>query len=237
MEAIVLAGGFGTRLSSVVKDVPKPMAEVAGAPFLAYLMDYLNTQKVGKAVLSVGYKHEVIEDYFGRRFKGVAIEYAVEDTALGTGGAIRRALEKISDETPVILNGDTLFRVDLSGALDCHRLSGAVLTMALKRVAENDRYGSVMLDGNRITGFREKTGEKEDSFINGGVYVINREIFGLFKESREKFSFELDFLQKNIPLMNAVAYISNKYFIDIGIPRDYAKARKELFRMSKRIGL
>lgn len=233
MEAIILAGGFGTRLQPIVKDVPKPMADVNGRPFLSYLTDYLIVQGVGKVLLSVGYKYEIIKSYFGFKYKSIDIEYVIENEPLGTGGAIREALKSVKGEEAIILNGDTFFNLDLKKMVNFHSAHNSMVTIAVKPMCNFDRYGTVILKGDRIIGFKEKS-FKDSGFVNGGVYVVNKGIFDSFKQ-HNNFSFEVDFLQKNADKSNLNAFLSDSYFIDMGIPEDYAKAQKELGEIFKGI--
>ena len=113
MEAIILAGGKGTRLQSVVSDVPKPMADVNGRPFLSYLLHFLSTKGVRKVVLSVGYKHEVISNYYSNCFENMSICYAIENEPLGTGGALVESLKQVTDSNVLLLNGDSFFDINL----------------------------------------------------------------------------------------------------------------------------
>ena len=227
MEAIILAGGFGTRLRDVVKDLPKPMADIGGRPFLSFLLDYLARCGATRVFLSVGYKHEVIEDYFGRKYKGLDISYVVEDTPLGTGGALREALSRTSGPDVVAMNGDSFFNIDLNGMMEQHRQRGPAITIALKAMRNFDRYGSVVVEDGRITGFQDKV-YRAFGYINGGVYVMKKEVFSSFHGGAAAFSFEDDFLHRHIRDISSSAYISDGYFIDIGIPEDYLRAQKEL---------
>lgn len=220
MEAIVLAGGFGTRLQSVVRDVPKPMADIVGKPFLVYILEYLLKNNITKVVLSVGYKKELIKKYFGVKYKELNIVYSSEEVPLGTGGAIKQALTFTHGRNIIVLNGDTLFEVNLNNLMQNHIEKNADITLALKKMYDFDRYGKVLLQKNRIMGFTEKE-FTSSGFINGGVYIIQRE---LFKRYKRKFSFEHDFLEANFLQLNIFGFIESNYFIDIGIPEDYQKA-------------
>ncbi len=227
MEAIVLAGGFGTRLRSVVKDLPKPMAPVNGRPFLAYVLDHLQRHGVSRFILSVGYKHEAIQDYFGDAYRSTPIVYAVEKTPLGTGGGIRQSLGMAQGSPVLVLNGDTFFDVDLDTLLTAHSRSHADVTIAAKYMDDPGRYGSVTFDETgRLVAFREKAGKK-GGHINGGIYVMGR---GLFDGSSQTapFSFETDFLQTHHETINIHVVACTGYFIDIGLPGDYEKAGKDL---------
>lgn len=227
MEAVILAGGFGTRLQPVVKNIPKPMAEINGRPFLAYLLDFLTTQNIETVILSVGYKNEVIQEYFGNNYKDINIKYSIEGSPLGTGGAIKKSLSLIKQDNCFVMNGDTLFKADLSQLCTCHKTNLADLTMSLKPMKDFDRYGTVSLnDTNRITGFEEKQ-YKQSGLINGGIYLIKSDLLKNC-DLPEKFSFEKDFIEKYYTKLKFYGVISNNYFIDIGIPEDYKKAQKFL---------
>ena len=120
MEAIILAGGLGTRLKPLTDTIPKPMVSIGSKPFLTYLLDYLIDEGIHKVVLSVSYKHEAITSYFGEKYKSVTIEYSIENEPLGTGGAIKYALKKTETENILILNGDTFFRIPLQTMMEFH---------------------------------------------------------------------------------------------------------------------
>jgi D-glycero-alpha-D-manno-heptose 1-phosphate guanylyltransferase len=227
MEAIILAGGTGTRLQSVVKDVPKPMADINGRPFLCYVLDYLSLNNVNKVFLSVGYKYEIIKNYFGLRYKNIDIDYIIEDKPLGTGGAIKKALRKTEKDRIIILNGDTFFNVDLRRMAEFHLAKNSLLTIAAKPMQNFDRYGTIVLKDERIVGFKEKS-FKDFGYINGGIYIIEKKIGDCFSDKQDPFSFEVDFMHKKINDISAFAFMSDGYFIDIGVPEDYKKARNEL---------
>jgi D-glycero-alpha-D-manno-heptose 1-phosphate guanylyltransferase len=230
MEVIILAGGFGKRLQSVVQDVPKPMADINGRPFIAWLLDYFSRQWASRVFLSVGYKKESIMQYFGDRYKDMDIVYVREDEPLGTGGAIREALKSAHDDTIVVANGDSFLALDLPDMLRNHAAGKADLTIALKQMGQNDRYGTVLIKDSRAVGFLEKAGQRS-GYINGGVYAMDRNrVLDLLDKQPRAFSFETDFLQKAVENINALVYITEGYFIDIGVPADYARAQKELGR-------
>jgi D,D-heptose 1,7-bisphosphate phosphatase len=231
MQAIILAGGFGTRLQTVVKDVPKPLADIAGKPFLAYLLQNLQHQGFKKVVISVGYLADKIIEYFGDYYLGIEIAYAREDMPLGTGGAILNSLKFIDETKPVIvLNGDTFLQIDYKKLLAAHKKN---LTLVLRKMDDCSRYGRVQFDDNLVIGnFEEKSVEKKSGFINGGIYVLDAKIFKKFSLS-QKFSFESDFLMKYLAELEPKAFLVDDYFIDIGIPEDYSKAQKELPQLIK----
>ncbi|MEZ4774409.1 MAG: nucleotidyltransferase family protein [Bacteroidia bacterium] len=226
-EAIVLAGGMGTRLRSVVADVPKPMAEVNGRPFLAYLLDELNEQGVETVVLAVGYKREVIVDYFGEKYKNISLRYSVEEEALGTGGGIKQACEMLDRNDALVLNGDTFFGVDVQQLYQYYQKKDADLVLALKEMRDFDRYGTVQIDeAGQVTGFEEKA-YKSVGMINGGIYLFKKELItnDLFPQ---KFSFEKDVLESLFPQKRFFGLAFDVYFIDIGIPQDYERSQREL---------
>lgn len=226
MDAIILAGGFGTRLRSVVSDVPKPMALVANKPFLSYLLEYLSKYQINSVVLCTGYKHEVIESYFSTSYKNINIKYSVEEEPLGTGGAIKKAFELIESDSALVLNGDTLFNIEFTEFLDHHQIQQSDVSLALKYLTDYARYGSVVLNENKIVGFEEKE-HKDNGYINGGVYIVKKAV--LNEDNLPKaFSFEKEILEKKLNKLNVSGYKSTSYFIDIGIPEDYEKAQKEV---------
>lgn len=225
-EGIILAGGFGTRLQSVVNDVPKSMAEVAGKPFLEYLLDYAIEQEFDHIVLSLGYKAQVITEWISSHQCPLKISYVIEDTPLGTGGGINLAMQKTSAKNVFIFNGDTFFDVDCLAFQAFHKSAHADLSIALKPMTDFDRYGSVKIsDQKRIITFTEKQYCKE-GLINGGVYLINRDIFEKLNLP-EKFSFEKDIMEAQVNNLNIYGFEQNKYFIDIGIPSDFDKANSD----------
>ena len=226
MKAIILAGGLGTRLASITSDIPKPMAPIGSRPFLEYLLDDLVEQGTEQAVLAVSYKWEVIRGHFGDSWRGMPLNYSVEAQPLGTGGAIRQALESLTDDV-VVLNGDTLFRVDLASMENTHRNSGTRLSIALKQVADSGRFGCVEVSHDGvITSFLEKS-TGGPGWINGGIYMLNRKLFTDFPMPA-RFSFELDLVEPNIDRIQPHAFQSDAYFIDMGIPEDYERARYEI---------
>jgi len=224
--AIVLAGGFGTRLKSVVKDVPKPLAPINNRAFLEYLFDYLRENGIKKVILSVGYRADLIQNHFGSSYRDISIEYIFEDTPLGTGGAIKKSLESVKESCNFILNGDSFFNIDLRAFKESFDREKADISIALKEMQNFDRYGLIELNQNRVVEFKEKSFCKK-GYINAGIYLVKSDILQNFES--KSFSFESDFLQKSIDSLNIRGFKSDGYFIDIGIPEDYERA-KEYFR-------
>lgn len=245
MDAIVLVGGLGTRLRSLITDVPKPMAPVGNVPFLDILLEKLLRHSViERVVLAVGYKREVVQAYFGKCAYNRRIIYAVEKEPLGTGGGIYNALAHTRSCEVLVVNGDTLFEVDIGAMVTRHRQRQADLTLALKPMRNFSRYGTVCLDTDpdndrlknadlqkaRVIGFKEKQYQAE-GLINGGVYLLNQTLFdGFQRPMPHRFSFETDFLEVYLHQLNIHGFISDGYFIDIGIPGDYQRAQKELVK-------
>jgi D-glycero-alpha-D-manno-heptose 1-phosphate guanylyltransferase len=228
-DCIILAGGMGTRLQSVVQDKPKCLAEVNGKPFLYYICQHLSKYHFCKVIFSVGYKKEMVIDYVMQHreeFK-FAFDFAEEDEPLGTGGAILNALQYSDTQDFFVINGDTFFDVNYDEMSYWQETKMADCTIALKPMQIADRYGLVnMNDESQIVGFEEKK-VGASGLINGGVYCIFRNSF-LNIPFPQKFSFEKDYLEKMINERDMIGYVSDKYFIDIGIPEDYARAQTEI---------
>ncbi|MGA3014282.1 MAG: nucleotidyltransferase family protein [Bacteroidales bacterium] len=230
MEAIILAGGFGTRLQKVVNDKPKSMALVNDRPFLEYLLNFLTGQDIQKVILSVGYKHEKIENHFKDRYKHLSISYAFEEEPLGTGGGIVNALQQVEGEMVFAMNGDSMFRIDLQAMLNHHLKSEADLTMALRFLDDTSRFGTVKIDSTRkVTGFVEKQQDSGEGYINGGIYLINKR-FLTSTTFGKKFSIEKDCFEKCYKNSGLYGYPAKGYFLDIGVPEDYMTAQDEFKR-------
>ncbi len=223
-EAIILAGGLGTRLRGTVENRQKVMAPVGGCPFLAFVLEKLVNTGFTKTVLAVSYKYEQIKEYFGDNYKGMALSYSVEEVPLGTGGAIKKALNETECNEVAVFNGDTFFNVDINALFSLHRERRAKITLAAKLMPDCTRHSTLKIAENgRILDFQEKKEEK-NGYINGGVYIINRNIFSDIAD--EKFSFEKEILEKEKDGLFAVK--STDYFIDMGIPEAYFRANTEI---------
>jgi D-glycero-alpha-D-manno-heptose 1-phosphate guanylyltransferase len=226
-ETIILAGGLGTRLRTVVPDLPKCMAPVAGRPFLHYVISYFQKQGIEKFILSLGYKHEIIEQYILAEFCNIDFIFSVENEPLGTGGAIRLACAKVADKTVLVLNGDTFFKIELNKLSLFHHMCGADCTISLKPMKNFERYGAMRLNKDyTIASFQEKK-YYEEGLINGGIYALNVKKFQ-GEDLPEKFSFEKDYLEALYNQRRMFGVIQDEYFIDIGIPEDYERAQREL---------
>lgn len=231
-EAIVLAGGFGTRLAHVVPDVCKPMAPVAGRPFLRFIMDQLAAAGFDRAVVADGYRREQIEGFFGPAYRGMAIEYSPEETPLLTGGAVKRALSRCESDWVFVLNGDTWLDVDFeameAAAVNVPDSVSAVI--AVKRMRGFERYGTVDVDaGGSLTAFHEKR-PCEEGLINAGVYLLRRDALN---NMPEKFSLESDYFERVVGDGELRAVECAGGFIDIGVPEDYELAQTMLAPLAK----
>lgn len=226
-DIIVLAGGFGTRLREAVSDLPKVMAPVNKKPFLEYLLNYIEGFGFQHVILSTGYMSESIEQYFKKEYRSISLTYSVENQPLGTGGAIRLALEKVKTPHFIVMNGDTFFKINLQKFFQKHIENLPTASIALRQVENASRYGQVEINNNGlITRFKEKSINEQPGLINGGIYISNTKLFRK-QVLPEKFSFETDWLQKNYQTLPIMGQVFDDYFLDIGIPEDYYKAQTE----------
>lgn len=225
-EAIILAGGFGTRLRTVLPDLPKCMAPVHGKPFMEAMLQYLWKEGIEHIILSLGYRHQVVVEYMQKHHPDKDISFVIEDEPLGTGGAISVAIDAASESSVFILNGDTFFHANLHSLEQFHKAHKADCSLAVKYMDDAARYGTVAFDEtNRVTAFKEKC-DGARGWINGGVYLLNRDHYdtSLFPK---KYSFEHDFLSAKVQEFRICAQEQDAYFIDIGIPADYERAQRE----------
>jgi D-glycero-alpha-D-manno-heptose 1-phosphate guanylyltransferase len=234
IEAIILAGGLGTRLRSAVPDLPKCMAPVNGKPFIAYVIDHLQQQGIERFIFSLGYQSEKLIEYlksyhspFTIHHSPLHFQFVIEEEPLGTGGAIKLACSKATNENIIATNGDTLFKVKLDRLFNLHQKQNAECTLSLKPMQNFERYGVVELnENNSVASFKEKQFYQE-GLINGGLYALNVSSF-LQKDFPEKFSFEKNYLEKYFIEGKMFGSVQDEYFIDIGIPEDYSRAQTEL---------
>jgi NDP-sugar pyrophosphorylase family protein len=239
LEAVILCGGLGTRLRPVVPEGPKCLAPVGGRPFLEYLLCQLRSSGVRKAILCVGYRSEQMAEYFenGERWD-ISLTYSVERQLLGTAGALKNAESLINHSPFFALNGDSILEADLPGLVEFHRAHYAPATIALAHVPANGRYGSVRTDPQGyITEFSEKkrgaNGASKAGFeggrINGGVYVLDREIFKMISPAPPAISLEREIFPR-LAGRRICGFPVDGYFVDIGVPEDYARAQQEIPR-------
>jgi D-glycero-alpha-D-manno-heptose 1-phosphate guanylyltransferase len=226
MRAILLAGGAGTRLRQVVSDVPKPLAPVCGRPFLSYLLDLLKLRGFTEIILSVGYMRDAIMEEYGTSYSGLRIDYAIEETPLGTGGGLRNALDQVRDFPIFACNADTFLDLDYQGMLREHMAAGAGLSVAVRHIDNAGRYGKARVEAGRIIAF-DSAGEDGPGWINAGVYLFGENLLAS-ESATAAFSFERDFLERHISALHPTAFRTEAYFIDIGVPEDYMRAQTEL---------
>jgi D-glycero-alpha-D-manno-heptose 1-phosphate guanylyltransferase len=226
-EAIILAGGLGTRLRSEVADLPKCMASVNGFPFLHYVIEYCRSQGIENLIFSLGYKYEIVADYLQHHLKDLSYSCCIENEPLGTGGAIKKSCQYVSEQAVAVLNGDTLYKASLKEVASFHHRHQSDCTLTLKPMSQFDRYGVVDIDTEgAILKFKEKQ-YYEQGLINGGIYILNKDHF--LKESfPDKFSFEKDYLEQFTGRRRFYGIVQDAYFIDIGIPEDFRRAQTEL---------
>ncbi|MCE2926768.1 MAG: NTP transferase domain-containing protein [Rickettsiales bacterium] len=239
MQAIILAGGFGTRLKSVTGDTIKPMAQLAGRPFLSWLLDYIAQQGVREVMLCLHHQPEQITRYFGSRYAGMELRYLIEEQPLGTGGALANAMRELKPNRPAFaLNGDSLVMVNYRRMMRNHIASGRPISIATTRMPDCRRYSQLNIQNDLITRY-ELYGDQQEGDISVGFYVLSPEVFeGMYSSparndgysgfAESSFSFERDFLAPNTPELKPAAYEDVDYFIDIGVPEDHARAQREI---------
>jgi D-glycero-alpha-D-manno-heptose 1-phosphate guanylyltransferase len=212
------------------------MAPVAGRPFLFYVINYLRSQGISNFIFSLGYKHDIIQEYLEKEFSRLTYTCVIEDEPLGTGGAIQLACHKATSDNVVVTNGDTLFRANISELIGFHQKKNAECTLALKPMKAFDRYGAVVMDESGvINDFKEKQ-YCESGLINGGVYILDKNRF-LSHRFPAKFSFEQEFLEKQSRSGSIYGLVQDDYFIDIGIPADFEQAQRDLQATPLDLGL
>lgn len=225
MEAVILAGGFGTRLREVVPDLPKPMAPVADKPFLEILLNALEKKGFNRVILSLGYMAEKVVSYFGNQHNGIEIVYEIEETPLGTGGALKAALNHCKSDHVFIFNGDTFLDLETDEVESKWQEKPQPMIVA-RQVPDTARYGRLDTSEGLVSGFIEK-GLSGPGLINAGCYVLPKNIFDDF-ESGESFSLEQDYLFDAVKKQPFSVFETKGHFIDIGIPVDYQRAQTEL---------
>jgi len=225
MEAIVLAGGLGTRLKQIVPDLPKPMAPIAGRPFLEILLTALARKGFTRVVLSLGFMADKISAHFGDRYAGMALAYEVEQQPLGTGGAIRAALLRCAADHVFVFNGDTYLDLEADELEDLWQRSRRPV-IVVREVPDTARFGRVEMNGGQVTAFLEK-GMAGTGLINAGCYVLPRRALEAFPLG-QNFSIETEYLAKELGRIYFDGFVTCGRFIDIGVPEDYARAQIEL---------
>jgi len=226
--AIILAGGMGTRLKTIISDLPKPMAPIMNVPFLTYQLNYLKYFGIKKVVFSVGYLSEKIIAHYNQSFENISIEYSIEKNPLGTGGGIRMAMSNLNEDLVLILNGDSFFDLDLEQFYNLHLEQKSDFSLALRYVNNSERYGNIEFNSsNQITSFIEKNQLNQSGYINAGVYILSKKLYLQNTKPNINFSIEKDFFEKQLNQLIIKGFEFKNYFIDIGIPEDYLKAQDD----------
>lgn len=224
--AILLVGGLGTRLQSVLPSTPKPLAPIGNMSFLQLLVMQLRSQGIQRIVMCTGHLADKIEEEFGDGHKwDVVIDYSKESSPLGTAGAVKLAEHYINQSSDfLVMNGDSFLQLDIPEFIRFHREHGGLISMAVRNVADAARYGTVDLDTHgRVIGFREKTGGHGTGIVNGGVYMFNRAVLTQIREGAS--SLEMDVFPRSLG-QGVFALEQDGMFIDIGTPEDYARAQE-----------
>lgn len=230
MEAIVLAGGFGTRLRQLVPDLPKPMAPIAGRPFLEILLTSLARKGFTRIVLSLGFMADKITSHFGDRFAGMDLSYVLESDPLGTGGGVRLAMSAFTADHVFIFNGDTFLDLE-ADRVEAHWQNHRRPIIVGREVPDTARYGRLLTSQGQVAGFAEK-GMAGPGLINAGCYVFNRGQLDEFALN-QSFSLEADYLAQAVSRMRFDVFPTAGQFIDIGVPEDYSRAQTELAGVSR----
>ena len=229
-DFIILCGGLGTRLRSVVGESQKVMVAINDEPFLDLLIKYIRAQGGRRVILATGYKAEDVETHYHGRFADMTIEFSREEEPLGTGGAVKNAWSKVTSENFFVLNGDSFCPIIFETMLDLHIAYQASSTVALARVEDGQDYGSVMLDdAGCVTAFQEKVPTSNLTYVNTGVYCFREEL----KESlpaSSKFSLERDFFPSIIG-KGFCGYVTDRSFLDIGTPQRYKEAAQQMRKL------
>jgi len=226
--AIILAGGMGTRLKTIISDLPKPMAPIMNVPFLTYQLNYLKHFGIKKVIFSVGYLSEKIIAHYNQFFENISIEYSIEKNPLGTGGGIRMAMSNLNEDLVLILNGDSFFDLDLEQFYNLHLEQKSEFSLALRYVNNSERYGNIEFNSsNQITSFIEKNQLNQSGYINAGVYILSKKLYLQNTKPNINFSIEKDFFEKQLNQLIIKGFEFKDYFIDIGIPEDYLKAQDD----------
>jgi D-glycero-alpha-D-manno-heptose 1-phosphate guanylyltransferase len=236
VSVLILAGGKGTRLGDLTRTTPKPLINVGGRPFIFWIIDWLHAQRQDKIIISVGYLGDQIRSAVEKHYPNKGILFCQEDVPLGTGGAIKKSLTDYPSSTWLVLNGDTFCPFQLDDEVKIFENGVSSVSMVVfpkNKLQDPERYGSVLvsLDSGTVFEFREKTNVEfsvgSAAYINAGCYFLRGDVHKMFP-FENSFSFERDFLEKNIGKLIIPAVFADKYFIDIGVPADLARAQNEI---------
>jgi D-glycero-alpha-D-manno-heptose 1-phosphate guanylyltransferase len=226
---LILAGGLGTRLRTKFADGPKVLAPVGGRPFLSYLLNHLVVSGFREIILCVGYRAEDVERWLGNGSAlGLSVNYSREDEPMGTAGALRLAYQRFAEDKAFFaMNGDSILQVPFAAMYKAHLSRRPAATVALAEMTDTSRYGSVDVDENGfVSGFREKSGERVPGLINAGIYFFEPLVMNLVPP-RRSVSLEREILPQLVS-RGLLAFKSDGFFIDIGVPEDLARAQAAL---------
>lgn len=229
--AILLAGGRGTRISTMSHGLPKPMIDVGGRPFIKYILDFLVENDFKKIIITVSFKHWILQNKFGSSYKECDLIWSIEEEALGTGGAIKKVFDDFDLSSAFIFNADTFFNIDFKYFQFFCSLKNPDIVLSLRQVRDVSRYGKVVVDKNGIVTLFKEKGDSGPGLINGGVYFVDKSFLRFAPKG--VFSFEEFILQSFLKESRIHALECKGYFIDIGIPNDLIKAREELPKIIK----
>jgi len=226
MDALILCGGKGTRLATIVNEIPKPLALVAGRPFLDYLLDYLSKfEQITRVILATGYLANQFESYYGCISRGIPILYSVEDIPVGTGGAIVMAMRRYRIQEPFfIFNGDSFIDADLDRLTMILEDKAALLGLSLFKIADASRFGTVLCSSGKAISFTEKSGLSTPGLINAGVYIASPAAFDTWRNLDKFLSLEQEILPVLVRGGSVSVIETGSRFIDIGTPETYLAA-------------
>lgn len=226
MKAIIMAGGYGTRLRPLTNELPKPMVPIINKPIIAFIVNLLKKHGITDIAITLGYKPECIMNYFGDGSDyGVDISYYVEDVPLGTAGSVKNTGDFITDEV-VIISGDAFTDIDLTKLIDYHHIKGGLLTMAVKYIDEVSSFGVVRAaEDGEIISFIEKPKESPDHNVNTGIYVMSREALDYIPRG-----YKYDFAKDLFPTLMGRLYAAEMdgYWSDIGTLSSYYLTNNEV---------
>lgn len=223
--AVVLVGGQGARLKKLISDRPKPMADINGKPFLEFILVELAKRGVSRVVLATGFMSQHIQDYFGDGSNlGIELQYSVDPTPLGTGGAVKHATRFFDEDSFLVLNGDSFCAFELGAMMSLHQQQKALITMLVTHIEDASRFGAVLIDGSgKIVGFREKDQVAGKSIINAGIYLINKKALE-YVPVNKNVSLERDVFPRLVADKKICGVVSRQAFIDIGTPESFLNA-------------
>jgi D-glycero-alpha-D-manno-heptose 1-phosphate guanylyltransferase len=231
MDAIILAGGFGTRIKELFPDIPKPLIPINEVPFLDLLIKQLSLLKwIDRVILAVGYKAECIQEHYQKRKPHLPIEFSIEIKPLGTGGALKQAFKKVLSDQVLVLNGDSYLEFELQKLKEKHLEMSADATLGFIKVNNTKRFGALDIDeeNGKVNRFEEKNVEISHGYINGGIYLFKKMLFQEYIIPEQSFSLEKDLFPLVASRGKLFGVLCDKTFIDIGTKDSYLQAQTQL---------